>query len=228
MEKKCLRCGIIKPLELFYKRKDNEGKHLSYCIECFKKMNKEYKKTNGSDQRHLEKIKEILKENPEMTAHEVRVFSETKKCVRCGIDKPKSRFYRRTEGKHRTQSYCIECLKKMTARYKKTNGSEQRYQERNREKIRIRALVNKYGITQDEYEKRYPKDNLCEICGRRPTAINGKEKRLFVEHNHKTGKVRGFVCNRCNSTIGFCGEDTSILLKIVDYLNREKPQTITL
>ena len=36
-------------------------------------------------------------------------------------------------------------------------------------------------------------DGRCAICGNKP-----RKRRLDVDHNHKTGKVRGLLCRRCN------------------------------
>ncbi len=36
-------------------------------------------------------------------------------------------------------------------------------------------------------------DGVCAICGNPP-----KKRRLSVDHNHRTGQVRGLLCFRCN------------------------------
>ncbi len=56
----------------------------------------------------------------------------------------------------------------------------------------------------------------CAICG------IPKEKlpmRLAVDHCHATGKIRGFLCNSCNSALGYAKDDTKILQKMIEYLN---------
>lgn len=51
----------------------------------------------------------------------------------------------------------------------------------------LKAKLKKYGITEDEYNKMLAKtDNKCYICGKPP-----KNRALSIDHNHKTGKVRG-------------------------------------
>ena len=68
--------------------------------------------------------------------------------------------------------------------------------------------MRKYGLTVSAYKAMLT--NPCAICGSR------KERQ--VDHCHKTGVVRGTLCRRCNSTLGFVNDDTEILLKMVDYL----------
>ncbi|MEI8051963.1 MAG: endonuclease domain-containing protein [Actinomycetes bacterium] len=50
------------------------------------------------------------------------------------------------------------------------------------------------GVTPAIYEVMLDdQDGGCAICGRPP-----KTRRLDVDHDHKTGKVRGLLCHRCN------------------------------
>src|SRR5437899_4206973 len=50
------------------------------------------------------------------------------------------------------------------------------------------------GIPQEEYDERLAaQGGGCAICGNAP-----KTRRLHVDHDHKTGKVRGLLCHRCN------------------------------
>ena len=50
----------------------------------------------------------------------------------------------------------------------------------------------------------------CEICG----AFG----RICFDHDHKTGKFRGWICTRCNSAIGFVKDNTQLLEDIIEYL----------
>ena len=62
-----------------------------------------------------------------------------------------------------------------------------------------------------------PKPSNCEVCG-----IDGKElkKGICYDHDHKTGKFRGWICARCNSTLGFVGDNYEILINLAEYLKR--------
>ena len=56
---------------------------------------------------------------------------------------------------------------------------------------------------------------VCGICKRKP----GK-RRLCVDHDHKTGQVRGLLCGRCNSGNGFYGDDPRLTRAATAYLER--------
>lgn len=69
----------------------------------------------------------------------------------------------------------------------------------------------KYGLTKAEFELMSRRQNSrCEICTRRCE--------LVIDHDHETGKVRGLLCFRCNSALGFFQDDTTALQKALDYL----------
>ncbi|QPX61986.1 endonuclease VII [Mycobacterium phage Flaverint] len=78
---------------------------------------------------------------------------------------------------------------------------------------RIYAL---YGITADEYWAIYEyQGGRCYICQR----ANGKRKRLSVDHDHKTGIVRGLLCTMCNKyTLGWARDCIEFFQRAIDYL----------
>lgn len=80
-----------------------------------------------------------------------------------------------------------------------------------------RNLRVKFGITPEEYYALLEEQNgVCAIC----LGVNKDGKRLSVDHNHDTGKVRGLLCQRCNLCIGQFEENQETLLRAVDYLLR--------
>lgn len=92
---------------------------------------------------------------------------------------------------------------------------QREYQRKNKSMSRHYRLKHVYGITQDDYNSLFKKQNgQCSCCGRHQTDIG---KVLCVEHNHKSGKVRGLVCHRCNLAIAVI-ENKEICLKVTLYL----------
>ena len=55
----------------------------------------------------------------------------------------------------------------------------------------------------------------CKICKNKP-------KKFVVDHNHKTGKVRGLLCPRCNNLLGMSQDDPRLLQVAIQYLKRFK------
>lgn len=76
----------------------------------------------------------------------------------------------------------------------------------------------KYGITKEEYEAIFKSQRgRCAICRRPP-----KGKRLAIDHCHKTSKVRGLLCDRCNRGIGTFRDNYSLLELAIKYLEERQ------
>ena len=53
------------------------------------------------------------------------------------------------------------------------------------------------GVSDEEYARRLEaQGGGCALCGNPP-----KSRRLHVDHNHRTGRVRGLLCFRCNRAL---------------------------
>ena len=81
-------------------------------------------------------------------------------------------------------------------------------------------LVRNFGITLDTYnEMKDAQGGVCAICKQPETLSHkGTLRSLAVDHNHKTGEVRGLLCGRCNRAIGSFKEDTEIMQSAVAYI----------
>lgn len=77
-------------------------------------------------------------------------------------------------------------------------------------------LRTEYGITLVQYERLFEKQSGgCAICGR-------NQKRLCVDHDHISGRVRGLLCNSCNNGLGRFKDNPKSLRKAADYLESEE------
>jgi len=77
-------------------------------------------------------------------------------------------------------------------------------------------LQREYNITLAEYDKMLEaQGGGCWICGKTPEE-NGM--RLAVDHNHKTGRVRGILCSFCNTALGKFDDSVGLLARAIEYL----------
>ena len=74
----------------------------------------------------------------------------------------------------------------------------------------------KYGIDREEYNLMWDEQKgRCKICKTHQLEL---KRPLSVDHCHKTGKVRGLLCNNCNAGIGLLKDSPSILLEARSYI----------
>lgn len=87
-------------------------------------------------------------------------------------------------------------------------------------RYRDAQLRTLYGISLDEYEEMLlSQRGLCKICELPERHMKrGKVCALSVDHDHKTGVVRGLLCNNCNRALGLFGENASVLESARRYL----------
>lgn len=128
---------------------------------------------------------------------------ETKVCKDCQTEKELTEFYRfkqkRGDKTHEvTNSYCKPC-----------------HYQRTKDKAWESQIKTKYGLSETEYSEMLEAQNgLCLIC-----QTEGKEdKRLSIDHSHKTKQVRGLLCQNCNVGLGKFQDDEKLLARAIEYL----------
>lgn len=85
-----------------------------------------------------------------------------------------------------------------------------------------KKLKKSYGITLDDYNDMFLKqEGLCDICCNPEVCktSSGAIKMLSVDHCHISGKVRGLLCTKCNTSLGGFNDSISMLLLAIKYLN---------
>jgi hypothetical protein len=81
---------------------------------------------------------------------------------------------------------------------------------------RQRHLQRYYGITEEQYDTLLQRQNgACAVCQRSAKEFT---KRLAVDHNHRTGEIRGILCYVCNNKVIGRVNDPEIFARASDYL----------
>lgn len=112
------------------------------------------------------------------------------------------------------RSYCYKCqLSANTSWRSKRKESKEDY-----ERYVRNETLRPYGINVDDYNRMFKEQGgKCKIC-ESTTPKSKRNKHFYIDHDHKTGKVRGLLCNRCNSGLS-CFEDTpAFLSNAIKYL----------
>lgn len=80
---------------------------------------------------------------------------------------------------------------------------------------RRKQNLNEHGLTLEKLEEMFVSQNgKCAIC----QGQFQNRRKMHVDHNHTTGKIRKLLCYRCNVGLGMFREDETILLRAINYL----------
>ena len=141
---------------------------------------------------------------------EILKEDKTKKCSKCKRVLPATTefFYKNRNLKHGIDSWCKDCKKKYDKIYHK---------------------LKNFNITISEFENHLKDQKYrCAICGRFFDDLFKKYNQKTtvrtprIDHDHKTGKIRGILCNRCNMLLGRAVDNIFILIKAIKYLKESK------
>ena len=111
-------------------------------------------------------------------------------CKKCGLNRAE-RFFTSPRG-----NTCADCRRKTQ-----------------RDSTHANRILNTYGLTPGDYQRLLEyQGGACAIC--RGT----RSYRLNVDHCHRTGKVRGLLCRRCNKLLRDVRDDTTTLRGAAVYL----------
>lgn len=103
-----------------------------------------------------------------------------------------------------------------------------KFRDNNRDTLKDYRLKIRYGISLEKYRQILKSQGgTCAICKKVETACHNFTKRkqnLAVDHCHKSGKIRGILCQDCNRGIGKFHEDVSRLKNAIQYLLRTKKE----
>jgi Recombination endonuclease VII len=86
--------------------------------------------------------------------------------------------------------------------------------------LRNRMLVQRYGITQEDYDKILESQGgKCAIC--KTDKPGGIANKFHVDHCHSKGHNRGLLCNHCNQGLGHFKDNADYLEAAIQYLKEK-------
>lgn len=148
-----------------------------------------------------------------------------KRCTKCGEVKAETEFPKASTGKGGLSARCKTCQNAYINEWRRTQ--QPRLSARNKEikatdprRFRTYWLKNRFGITAEEYDAMFQaQGGVCAICKQPETRNLGKGiVNMGVDHDHRTGAVRGLLCHRCNTIMGMLEDDPTLLAKMIAYL----------
>lgn len=151
-----------------------------------------------------------------------------KSCSKCKIIRPTADFWKSARYISGRLSRCKECMTEQHRMWKSKTSRQEYYRlyelrRPNKEKRRVlrkerakKDRVRLYNITWEYYHILLNEQgNSCAICKNKESTFS---TRLFIDHCHSTGKVRGLLCMKCNSGLGLFKDSTINLESAKNYL----------
>lgn len=122
------------------------------------------------------------------------------RCARCKRDKPPEDFPRNRRTKSGRHCYCKPCHNQQVRDSVAKAGGSRKYH-----------MKRRYGLTPEEFDALVAEQGfLCPICLKRPA--------VHVDHDHRTGRVRGILCEMCNGGLGQFRDNPSTIENAIAYL----------
>jgi hypothetical protein len=132
-----------------------------------------------------------------------------KRCPKCGVRKERSEYWNdasRTDG---ITAYCKPCKNEVTINH--INKNFEYYQN----SWKTYDLKKKYNLSADQFENMLKaQDYKCDICH-----IDLKNYSA-VDHDHRTGNVRGILCRKCNLGLGTFKDNIASIENAIKYLEK--------
>ena len=92
------------------------------------------------------------------------------------------------------------------------------WRKKNEHRVRDREYRKRFGISLEDYQAMLDQQGgCCAICFKKP-----KRRRLNVDHCHKTGVVRGLLCDICNAVLGLLEDSPEVLTRAASYLQESR------
>ncbi len=154
-----------------------------------------------------------------------------KVCTKCHKELPLEAFHDATNGRYGKRPECKDCSNAYSKKYENAN-KDKRHAKNNawfkahpekRLKYQFRKWAVALGTTEEivtkfYYEQLSKQDHRCAICRVHEDDL---KRRLVLDHNHLTNKLRGLLCTSCNAGIGNLRDDANLCKGAMEYLIRK-------
>lgn len=150
-------------------------------------------------------------------------MDELRHCTACKERKALSEFPKNKACSQGRTRVCRKCTSASSRRWVANVGKKNPNFVANRLLSQEKDRAKRYGLTLEELEAMKVKSaGKCEVCENPPSGRGTSGKSLHIDHCHSTGKIRGMLCARCNLTLGRFGDDSNLLRKLAEYLERSR------
>ena len=152
---------------------------------------------------------------PNQHTAKLLVTSTVAQCCSCKQIKPHSEFHKDKNIKRFNCAYnCKVCA---TTSAKKHHAKRMLEEPAYALSKKNNYYKTRYGLTFEQYTKKLKLQKYCAIC---LTKLIAGDPNVHLDHNHKTGAIREFLCTNCNRGLGHFHEDINKMKSGISYLKK--------
>ncbi len=203
----CKNCKQNKPKFTNYYANGSRG-YSTCCRPCKNKQRTQWFKRNETENK--KKLSEWGKEynsRPEIKEH----------------NKTKNRQWF-TNNKEQVKKYRQQKLNELNEKRRGDVTFDEAIKLKRKSYSWLKTLDTKYNMTLEQYEDMIDsQNNQCAICF--IDASDTPRNKLVIDHCHETGKVRGLLCDFCNTSLGKCNDNLTTIFNMYKYLYNSKKQS---
>lgn len=196
--KACSKCGDELRIGDF---SIHRGKRTDECLTCRKAREAGYRKRTA--------------------ATRVVIVDGDRTCRICGSTKHVTKFPIRRLMTGGRGTECKECDNARQRAWRKNAVATRPDFIAARKLSQDKIQAKRYGLTLEQYRMlEAMATGKCEIC-QKPARRRGNwraDSRLHIDHDHKSGRVRGMLCTDCNRGLGLFGDNPKTLQRAAEYI----------
>lgn len=125
-------------------------------------------------------------------------------CRYCSIEKPLHEFTKNKTYENGYATICLACARNYQAN-KRTNRD-----------FIIGERAKKFNTTPEHIRHLFDTQLVCQICNKKDP-----RRSLAIDHCHKTGIIRGLLCDNCNKALGCFKDSIENLENAIKYLKEK-------
>lgn len=220
--KACPRCEMLRPISDFRTHYPSNGTRYGICKSCRKEKKNQWEKDNPEKTKakradEAEKARLARAEKRAKAGKppiEKRVTDAGRLCSCCKGRFPDDAFVTDNRVLSGKSTHCKKCQAEKRAKLKSRNGRNYRDLARGYER------KGRYGITPEQFFDMVKKQKgVCAIC---EDILHTGARGACVDHDHRTGFIRGILCVKCNAGLGQFRDNIQFLRAAEDYLLSSK------
>lgn len=135
-----------------------------------------------------------------------------KTCTKCKLSKPEGEFSKHKRSSDGLKGWCKKCCNEANKKYHPAGD-------------RNASLLSKHNITKEMYDKLLAdQKGVCAAC--KSSDPKSRWGVFCVDHDHACCPgphscglcIRGLLCFKCNAALGNVGDESDVLLALIQYL----------